>query len=96
MSKLSLRPPSGPNVCGFDGMSRRERVFACWLALRRGWNLEPARWSYCGDSDQALVEFQPEGTCTFSVVRYEAERTLTLIEESFGADARRRAEEAIG
>lgn len=93
--KLTLRRPDGPNVVGSDGMSSRERAFACWLALRRGWSLEPTRWSYCSDSDQVLVEFRRGGTCTFSVVRYEEEETLSLIEERFGADARRRTEAVI-
>lgn len=95
MTKLNLKPPGGPNVVGFDGMGRRERAFACWLALRRGWELEAARWSYCGDTDQVLVEFERGGTCTFSLVKFEEEQTLALIEERFGADALRRTEEAI-
>lgn len=78
-------------------MTRRERAFAVWLQLRRGWTGALERLaSYDMESDRVIVEYEPMGTVIIGVVGREAEDTLARIEERFGVDARRRAEEAIG
>lgn len=94
MKRISLRPPAGRHLSEADTMTPRALAHACWLSFRMGWDLVPENWFYCGESDQVLVQFRPGGTCTWSVVRFDAEQTLALIEERFGADARRAAENA--
>jgi hypothetical protein len=90
--------PIGPAVSRWRHMSPRERAFAFWLTLRRGWqrSIDVTRAStYCTDTDRVMVEFRPGGTMTIASVGalVTFETVLAHIERDFGAEARAQAEQ---
>lgn len=88
--------PDPVNASGWAQMSRRERAFAAWLQLRRGWTGDLTNLAtYDMETDRVVVEYERFGTIIVGVVGRDAEETLARIEERFGPEARRRAEEAI-
>lgn len=88
-------PPEDRRV-GASRMGTREKVHACWLALRAGYPINRATWGYIPETDQVVVDV-PRLGCTFGVpFAAGTEATLVLIGERFGEAKLAQAREAVG
>jgi len=92
---MDTSPPDPEKRAGVDRMSRRDRAYACWLALRAGFPLVRSTWGVVPETGQVVVDIPRVGV-TFAMAAGTEELILAAIEFRFGQDARRRVEGGIG
>ena len=92
---METSPPDPETRAGAARMTRRDRAYACWLALRAGWPLVRSSWGVVHGTGQVVVDVPGLGT-TFGFPHRTEEEILQRIEQRFGQDARRRVEGGIG
>lgn len=94
-ARVGGRPPAPETRAGALQMSRRDRLYACWLALRAGWPMARSTWGVVPATGMVVVEV-PQLGATWGLPWGGEDEILAGIEAKFGEDARRRVEGGIG
>lgn len=79
----------------FAKMTRDQRAYAAWLAIRAGYPINRSTWGAVTATGQVVVEV-PRFGATFGIPFGTADVVLNLIEDRYGAAQRKQAEAAVG